>query len=125
MKRFITTFMMLAMLAIMLPLAANAQTYTTRQVYRNGRLRTVRVSTKANPGRHYGSYKGKHYGWRNRNRVATITPQEQRRLMRQRNRITTLQNRVTRDGVVTNREARKVTKRTVKYQQKVMKAGKN
>ncbi len=117
--------MMMTMLAIMLPLAASAQTYTTRQVYRNGRLRTVRVVTQTTPGRHYGWYRGKHYGWRNRNRVGTITPQEQRRLSRQRNRIVNLQNRVTRDSVITNREAMKVNKRTTKYEKKVMKAGKN
>jgi len=117
MKRFIATFMMLAMLAIMLPLAASAQTYTTRRVYRDGRWRSVRVLTRTNPGNHYG--------WRNRNRRGTITPQERRRLMRQRNRIATLRNRVTSDGVITNKEARKVTKRTVKYEQKVMKARNN
>ena len=33
----------MALMAIMLPLATAAQTYTTRRVYRNGRYRTVRV----------------------------------------------------------------------------------
>ena len=41
MKKFIATFVMMAMMAIMLPLAANAQTY--QRVYRNGRYQTVRV----------------------------------------------------------------------------------
>ncbi len=43
MKKFIIGFVMMALIAIMLPLAAEAQTYTTRRVYRNGRYRTVRV----------------------------------------------------------------------------------
>lgn len=43
MKKFIIGFVMMAVMAIMLPLAANAQTYTTRRVYRNGRYQTVRV----------------------------------------------------------------------------------
>ncbi len=105
------------MMAIVLPLAANAQT-STRRVYRNGRWQTVRVTTRTN--------QGNHYGWKNRrNRTATITPQERRRLMRQRNRIVTLQNRVNRDGIVTNKENRKVNKRINKYQKKVTKAGNN
>ncbi|MGI9036623.1 MAG: hypothetical protein ACR2GD_11370 [Pyrinomonadaceae bacterium] len=41
MKKFIATFLTIAMMAIMLPLAANAQTY--QRVYRNGRYQTVRV----------------------------------------------------------------------------------
>jgi outer membrane lipoprotein SlyB len=43
MKKFIIGFVMMAVMAIMLPLAANAQTYITRRVYRNGRYQTVRV----------------------------------------------------------------------------------
>ncbi|MBC7797841.1 MAG: hypothetical protein H7Z37_13290 [Pyrinomonadaceae bacterium] len=43
MKKIIVTLMMFAVLVVLLPLAANAQTYTTRRVYRNGRYRTVRV----------------------------------------------------------------------------------
>ena len=35
--------MMLAVMAIMLPLAANAQTYRNRRVYRSGRYTTARV----------------------------------------------------------------------------------
>lgn len=46
MKKFIIGFVMMAVMAIMLPLAASAQTYTTRRVYRNGRYRTVRVYKK-------------------------------------------------------------------------------
>lgn len=41
MKKFIATFVMMAMMAIMLPMAASAQ--TCRRVYRNGRYQTVRV----------------------------------------------------------------------------------
>lgn len=48
MKKFIATFIMMAMMAIMLPLAVNAQTYTTQRVYRNGRWQTVRVYKKPN-----------------------------------------------------------------------------
>lgn len=43
MKKFIIGFVMMAVMAIMLPLAANAQTYGTRRVYRNGRYQTARV----------------------------------------------------------------------------------
>ena len=46
MKKIISTFLMMAVIAIMLPLAVDAQTYTTRRVYRNGRYRTVRVYKK-------------------------------------------------------------------------------
>ena len=46
MKKFISTFLMLAVLAILLPLTVDAQTYTTRRVYRNGRYQTVRVYKK-------------------------------------------------------------------------------
>jgi outer membrane lipoprotein SlyB len=46
MKKFIATFIVMAMMAIMLPLDTFAQTYTTRRVYTNGRWRTVRVYKK-------------------------------------------------------------------------------
>ncbi len=119
MKKFIATFMLMAIVAVILPLTSTAQTMTTtKRVYNNGRRQTVRVVTKTN--------RGNHYGWRNkRNRTATVTPQERRRLMRQRNRIVTLQNRVTRDGIVTNKENRKVNKRINKYERKVTKARNN
>jgi hypothetical protein len=42
MKKFILTFMMFAMFAVMLPLSTNAQTYY-RQYYRNGRVYTSEV----------------------------------------------------------------------------------
>ena len=37
MKKFIVTFLMMAMMAVILPLAANAQTYNTRRCYSDGR----------------------------------------------------------------------------------------
>ncbi len=43
MKKIFAVFMILAFGVIMLPAAANAQTYTTLRVYRNGHLQTVRV----------------------------------------------------------------------------------
>ncbi len=43
MKKYIVTFLMMAIMAVIFPIAANAQTYTTRRVYRNGRYTTVRV----------------------------------------------------------------------------------
>ncbi len=46
MKKFIATFLMMAIMAIMVPIAVSAQTYTTRRVYRNGRYTTVRVYKK-------------------------------------------------------------------------------
>ena len=46
MKKFIATFLVMVMMAIILPLAANAQTYTYKRVYRNGRYHTVRVYKK-------------------------------------------------------------------------------
>jgi outer membrane lipoprotein SlyB len=48
MKKFIATFVMVMMMAVMLPLAANAQSYTTKRVYENGRYRTVRVYKEPN-----------------------------------------------------------------------------
>jgi hypothetical protein len=105
MKKIFATFMIMATMAIMLPIAASAQTYSTRRVYRNGRWQTVRVVTTVN--------RGNHYGWRNRNR--RISPQEQMRLARQRNRIYRQRDRITRDGVVTSREARRYNRSTNKY----------
>ena len=43
MRKVLATFVMMAIMAIMLPLAANAQTYHYQRVYRNGRYQTVRV----------------------------------------------------------------------------------
>lgn len=48
MRKFIATFVMMVMMAVMLPLAANAQSYITKRVYENGRYRTVRVYKKQN-----------------------------------------------------------------------------
>ncbi len=117
MKKIITTLMLAAVMAVILPVAAAAQTYTTRRVYQNGRWQTVRVYTRTNRGNRYA------YG--NRNRYGRITPQEQRRLYRQRNRIYNLQNRINRDGVVTGREYRKLDKRADKYNRKVVRARNN
>lgn len=47
MKKFIATLMMLAMLAVMLPLAANAQTRNSRN-YRSRAAATTRVYKKPN-----------------------------------------------------------------------------
>lgn len=38
--------MMMFVFAVMLPIEADAQTYTTKRVYKNGRYRTVRVYKK-------------------------------------------------------------------------------
>ncbi len=46
MKKIISAFLMMFVLAVMLPLSADAQTYTTKRVYRNGRYTTVRVYKK-------------------------------------------------------------------------------
>jgi len=117
MKKFITAFMLMAIMAIVLPIAADAQTTTTRKVSRNGRT-TVRVVTKTN--------RGHHYGWRNRrNRTPMVTSQEQRRLDRQRSRLSRYGNRINRDGMVTNKEAGKYDKRVNKYERKVNKARNN
>lgn len=49
MKKIILGFVMAALVAIMLPFSADAQTYRTRRVYRNGRYQTVRVYTGKRP----------------------------------------------------------------------------
>ncbi|MGI9036622.1 MAG: hypothetical protein ACR2GD_11365 [Pyrinomonadaceae bacterium] len=46
MRKFAAAFLMMIMMTVMLPLAANAQTYTYRRVYYNGRYHTVRVYHK-------------------------------------------------------------------------------
>ncbi|MGI8467937.1 MAG: hypothetical protein ACR2N3_05740 [Pyrinomonadaceae bacterium] len=46
MRKFIATLIVMVMMAVMLPLAANAQTYTYKRVYYNGRYHTVRVYKK-------------------------------------------------------------------------------
>jgi hypothetical protein len=111
MKKFIVTCMMAAVVAIMLPLAADAQTYTTRRVYRNGRYQTVRVVTRTNQGYRYGTRR--------------VTSQEQRRLALQRARLQRLENRVTRDGVITRQENRRLNKRVNKYNRRVNRARNN
>ncbi len=112
MKKIFATFMMMAMLAIILPLAANAQTYTTRRVYRNGRWQTVRVyrTTERRNSRY---------------RQSRVTPQERRRLARERSRYVRLRNRTTRDGVVTRRESRKLDRRARKYNRDIRRARNN
>lgn len=117
MKKIFATFMIMATMAIMLPLAASAQTYTTRQVIRNGRRQTVRVYTTTRTRRVYG--------YNNRYRTGRITPQEQRRLSREKNRYGRLENRVSRDGVITNREADKLNRRANKYNRRYRRARNN
>ncbi len=117
MKKIFAVFMVMAMMVIMLPLAANAQTYTTRRVYRNGRWQTVRVyTTTARRG---------NYRYQNRHRTHRVTPQERRHLARERNRYIRLRNRTTRDGVVTRREHRKLDRRAHKYNRDVRRARNN
>lgn len=112
MKKLFATFMVLATMAIMLPIAAEAQTSTMRRVYRNGRWQTVRVYTPIRRGS--GVY-----------RQSRITPQERRRLARQRNRLYQQRNRITRDGVVTRQEYRRINRSANKYNRKVRRARNN
>lgn len=46
MKKYIASFLMVAMMSLMLPLASYAQTYSTRRYVRNGRTYTERVYKK-------------------------------------------------------------------------------
>lgn len=46
MKKYIASFLMVAMMSLMLPLASYAQTYTTRRYVRNGRVYNERVYKK-------------------------------------------------------------------------------
>jgi hypothetical protein len=116
MKKIFVTFLIMATIAVMLPLAVDAQTYTTRRVYRNGRWQTVRV---------YTTTTRRNYGYNNTYRTGRITPQERRRLARERNRYYRTANRATRDGVITNKEARKLDRRAVKYSRRVNRARNN
>jgi hypothetical protein len=113
MKKFFATLMIMGTMALMLPLDTFAQTYVTRRVYRNGRWTTVRVYTN----------QGNRYGWRNR--TNRVTPQEQRRLARQRSRIYNQQNRIVRDGVITTREARRLNRSTTRYNRTVRRVRNN
>lgn len=45
-KKLISAFLVMAVMAILMPFAVDAQTYQTKRVYRNGRYRTVRVYKK-------------------------------------------------------------------------------
>lgn len=117
MKKIFATFMIMATIVVILPLAVDAQTYTTRRVYRNGRWQTVRVYTTTTTRRNYG--------YNDRYRTGRITAQEQRRLARQRNRYYRTANRVTRDGVITNKEVRKLNRRADKYNRRVNRARNN
>ena len=42
MKKFIVTFMMMALMAVMIPLTASTVNAQTRRYYRNGRVYTTR-----------------------------------------------------------------------------------
>ncbi len=44
--KFISAFLVIAVMAILMPFAVDAQTYQTKRVYKNGRYRTVRVYKK-------------------------------------------------------------------------------
>lgn len=102
-----------------------------------------KAKMSGNSGKHKGWTHGKHRGWDNGRKVGwrrthngryrrvyrrtsgNITPQEARRLHRQRDRISRLYNRSTRDGVLTTKERRKLDKRTTKYNWKYGKAVNN
>ena len=104
-------FMLMAMAVIMLPLAASAQTYTTRRVWRNGRQQTIRVyTTTANR---------RNYVYNNGYRTGYVSPQERMRLARERNRLYRTENRVARDGVITNREAYRINRQENRYNRRL------
>jgi hypothetical protein len=124
MKKFFASLMIIATLAFIVPFEAFAQTTMTRRVYRNGRVQTTRVHTQTNRGNHYGwrnRNRGNRYGWRNRG----VTPQERARLNRQRMRLYNTRNRITRDGMVTEREARRWNKQTNRHQRTMRKVRNN
>ena len=116
MKKIFAIFMVMAMAVIMLPLAANAQTYTVRRVYRNGRWQTVRV---------YTTTTRRTNGYNNRYENGRVTPQERRRLARERANYYRTRNRAARDGVITRKEARKLNKKARKYVRRVNRARTN
>lgn len=86
---------------------------------------------KGNNGNHYGWYKNRQNSgrnWRNdyyrQNRryygsYGRITPQEYWRLQRQRNRLYRSYNRSTRDGYLTDRERRRLSRQYYKYRRSV------
>lgn len=106
MKKITTIFMAMALAVVMMPLAASAQTYVTRRVYRNGHWQTVRVYNQ--------------YGQRGR-----ITPKERRKLNRERSRIYRTARRDYRDGRLSRHEARKLRKKERKYYRHVRRARNN
>lgn len=116
MKKIFATLMMLATIVIMLPFAADAQTYTTRRVYRNGRWQTVRI---------YTTTSRRNYRYNNVYRTGRVTPQERRRLARERYRYSRLRNRVARDGVITRNEYRRLNRRAIKYNRRLNRARNN
>lgn len=105
--------MIIGTLAVLLPLDAAAQTYRTQRVYRNGRWQTVRVYT--NNGSNYGS----------RYRTRGISAKERERLARQRYRLYQQRNRITRDGSISDSEARRLNRSRQKYQRRVNRARNN
>ena len=117
MKKIFAAFMVMATMAIVLPLAAGAQTYTTRRVYRNGRLQTVRVYTTRTTNRNYR--------YNNNNRTGYISARERARLARERNRYSRTARRATRDGVITTREARRLNRQANRYARRVRRARNN
>jgi hypothetical protein len=117
MKKIFAGFLVMAAFAVILPLTADAQTYTTRRITRNGRTQTVRVYTSRTNNRNYG--------YNNRYRTGRISPRERMRLERQQNRLSRTANRVTRDGVITNREARRLNRQGDRYVRRVNRARDN
>lgn len=117
MKKIIAAVVLTAFGALMLPLAADAQVYRTQRVYRDGRRQTIRVYEPSRTQRYYGTY--------NNRRSGRITPQEQRRLARERSRYSRLANRSTRDGYISGKEARKLNKRANKYRRDVYRSRNN
>ena len=73
-------------------------------------------------GRDYQRYQNSRYYDRNGRR---ITPQEYRRLQRQRSRIYRSQNRYYRDGSLSYKEQQKLNKQYSKYRRSVRKARRN
>lgn len=130
-----------------LSLVASAVVFSLSLAAMSASAQPGRARYEGNNGKHKGWTQGKHYGWdrnqsdrydrrdrrsdRRYSRIrqssglwssGRITPQEYRRLSRQKNRISRSENRYYRDGSLSYKENRKLDKQYDKYKRSVYKA---
>lgn len=117
MKKIFATLMLLGLGLIVLPAISNAQTNRNRQVYQDRNRQTQRVyRTNRNRNNADFVYENQRRG---------ISAAERRRLIHQRYRLNRQRNHLSRDGVITRREALRYERSKQKYYNRVRRARNN